>query len=172
MKEATSIKKRIKVISFIFIFLLVLSGITAFPLQTEINYLASAMNASTDGNLVQGWLFDVNEAINYLNTTYPFLSYGTDWLAFAHIIIAIFFIGVYKDPVRNSWITTTGIIACLLVFPLAFIAGYVRGIPFFWQLIDCSFGAFGLIPLLLILKYTKQIEKSTSNTHPKILRAL
>jgi hypothetical protein len=29
---------------------------------------------------------------------YPFLAYGTDWLAFAHIVIAVFFIGPLVKP--------------------------------------------------------------------------
>ena len=40
-----------------------------------------------------------------------------------------------------------GMIACLLVIPLALICGPLRGIPFYWQLLDCSFGVIGLIPL-------------------------
>lgn len=150
--------KKIRWIVVLFIILLVLSGITAFPLQTELNFLVSFFNESTESGFLYQWLFDVNNAINYISFNFPFLSYGTDWLAFAHLIISVFFIGVFIDPVKNIWITITGIIACLLVFPLAFIAGYVRGIPIFWQLIDCSFGAFGLIPLLLIFKWTKQLE--------------
>jgi hypothetical protein len=172
MKENKKLKNRIRKMVMVFIILLVLSGITAFPLQTELNFLVKYLNATQNSGLLYQWLHEVSTAINNINQSYPFLAYGTDWLAFAHIIISIFFIGVYKDPVKNSWITTTGIIACLLVFPLAFIAGHFRGIPLFWILIDCSFGAFGLIPLLLIYKYTKKIEKTSTITHPKILRAL
>ena len=40
-------------------------------------------------------------------------------------------------------------IACVLIVPLALICGPLRGIPPFWQLIDCSFGVFGIIPLWL-----------------------
>jgi hypothetical protein len=28
-------------------------------------------------------------------------------------------------------------------------ASSIRGIPWFWRLIDCSFGVFGLVPLAL-----------------------
>ena len=37
----------------------------------------------------------------------------------------------------------TGIAACLAVIPLALICGPIRGIPFYWRLIDCSFGVIG-----------------------------
>lgn len=40
-------------------------------------------------------------------------------------------------------------IACLLVIPLALICGPIRGIPWFWRIVDCSFGVFGLIPLIV-----------------------
>jgi len=66
---------------------------------------------------------------------------------------------VLKDPVRNIWITQVGIYACLLILPTAFIAGHFRGIPFFWQLIDCSFGALGLIPLMIIHQHTKKLQR-------------
>lgn len=149
--------KKIKRITLLFILLLALSGITAFPLQTELNFLADYFNTSTSSGLITQWINQVNIALNNVNQNYPFLAYGTDWLAFSHIIISLFFIGVYINPVQNIWVTKVGIIACLLVFPVAFIAGNYRGIPLFWQLIDCCFGAFGLIPLLLIHKYTNQL---------------
>jgi hypothetical protein len=49
---------------------------------------------------------------------------------------------------------TFGIIACLGVIPLALIAGAIRQIPFYWRLIDCSFGILGIIPLMLVRKDT------------------
>ena len=96
------------------------------------------------------WLFYVREGLNTADRGYPFLAYGTDWLAFAHLVIAVAFIGPLKDPVRNIWVVEFGIIACLSVIPLALICGHVRGIPFLWRLIDCSFGVIGLIPLLIV----------------------
>jgi hypothetical protein len=159
MKTQTThlLKKKIKRITLLFIILLALSGITAFPLQTELNFLADYFNTSTSSGLIAQWINQINIALNDVHQNYPFLAYGTDWLAFSHIIISLFFIGVYINPVQNVWVTKVGIIACLLVFPVAFIAGNYRGIPLFWQLIDCCFGAFGLIPLLLIHKYTNQL---------------
>ena len=50
-------------------------------------------------------------------------------------------------------------IACVAILPLAFICGPIRQIPFYWRLIDCSFGVFGIIPLLLCMKYIKALEK-------------
>jgi len=51
------------------------------------------------------------------------------------------------------------VIACAGVAPLALIAGYVRGIPFYWRLIDWSFGVFGVVPLLLCLGHVRKLER-------------
>jgi len=88
------------------------------------------------------------------------MAYGTDWLAFAHIVIAIAFIGPLRDPVRNIWIVQWGMIACVLVIPLALIAGPNRGIPLGCQLLNVSFGAFGIIPLLIVYRLTRQLERA------------
>jgi hypothetical protein len=44
---------------------------------------------------------------------------------------------------------------------LALIAGPVRGIPFYWRMIDCSFGIFGTIPLWLCLGDIRRLEERT-----------
>ena len=97
-------------------------------------------------------------ALRDTNVKYPFLAYGYDWLAFAHLVIAVAFIGVLQDPVRNKWVVQFGRIACIMVFPLAFTAGMIRGIPVFWRLIDCSFGLIGLIPLTICYRKIQKLE--------------
>ncbi|MET3978596.1 hypothetical protein ABIB62_001165 [Mucilaginibacter sp. UYP25] len=135
---------------------LVLSGITAFPIESE---LAIAMNnLAAFSPKMQHWLTTIYTAIKTTNAQYPYLSYGTDWLAFAHIIIALVFIGPLRDPARNIWVLQFGMIACVLIFPLAFIAGPIRHIPLFWQLIDCSFGVIGIIPLYIAYRYARKLE--------------
>jgi hypothetical protein len=91
------------------------------------------------------------------------MSYGTDLLAFAHLVIAVAFWGPLKDPVKNIWVIQFGMIACIMIFPLAFICGPIRNIPFYWQLIDCSFGAIGLIPLYICYKNILKLEQIISN---------
>ena len=49
---------------------------------------------------------------------HPMLFYGTDWLAFGHFVIAVAFIGVLRDPVRNRWLFDFGLIACAMVILL------------------------------------------------------
>lgn len=138
---------------------LIVSGLTAFPLETELRVLCSIVGVDpaappSDYAGLQHWIAVVAEGLRETYAKYPFIAYGTDWLAFAHLVIAIAFIGPYIDPVRNSWVVTFGIIACLGVIPLALIAGAIRQIPFCWRLIDCSFGIFGIIPLMLVRKDT------------------
>ncbi len=58
-------------------------------------------------------------------------------------MIAVAFIGPLRDPVRNAWVVTFGLIACAAIVPLAFIAGAIRGIPLYHRLIDCAFGVGG-----------------------------
>jgi hypothetical protein len=74
-------------------------------------------------------------------------------------VIAVAFIGPLKDPVKNIWVMQFGMIACVMVFPLAFIAGPIRGIPFYWQLIDCSFGVFGFLLLYVCYRKILGLEK-------------
>ncbi|MFI5148677.1 MAG: hypothetical protein ACHQRM_03025 [Bacteroidia bacterium] len=144
------ILKRVRTLTLVFIILLVLSGVTAFPLQWELS-LAEGHEALFPNALAILYK-KVHQGIVETNIHYPFLSYGTDWLAFSHIIIALFFIPVIQAPLRYLGNLEMGIIACILVFPLAFICGSLRQIPFFWQLIDCSFGFFGGLLLYSIRK--------------------
>jgi hypothetical protein len=104
------------------------------------------------------WLRRVYLGVADSNRRYPFLAYGTDWLAFAHLVIAVAFLGPLRDPVRNRWVLTFGVIACAGVVPLALIAGPIRGIPLYWRMIDCSFGVIGMIPLLISLRAVSQLE--------------
>ena len=127
--------RRIRFWLAIFITGLVLSGLTAFPLRTEINWLETGLRSDALRPLAESihllpWIERVHEGLDATNARFPFLAYGTDWLAFAHLVIAIAFIGPYIDPVRNKWVISFGLISCAGVLPLALIAGHVRGIPF------------------------------------------
>jgi hypothetical protein len=144
---------------YFFMTALFLSGITAMPIQPEINFL---YKWTEDISFIQPWMEQLKEGINATSENYPFLFYGYDWLAFAHIVLAILFIGPLNDPVRNKWVIEFGIIACLLIIPFALTAGYFRGIPFWWRLIDCLFGVIGIIPLIIVLRKINTLERSQS----------
>jgi hypothetical protein len=159
MKTQTEnqLRKKIKRWIILFIVFLILSGVTAFPIETELLWLVN--HSSVFPDFMRQWIFKIYNAVKETNTNYVQLSYGTDWLAFAHIVIATVFIGPLIDPVKNIWVIQFGMIACIMVFPLALIAGPIRHIPFYWQMIDCSFGVLGIIPLYITYRLIKQLEK-------------
>ncbi len=147
---------KIRLLIVCFMIALVLSGITAFPVETELRWLLG--HPSLVPSFAEKWLQDVYAALQETNTKYPMLAYGYDWLAFAHIVIALFFIGPLKDPIKNIWVIEWGMLSCIAVIPLAFIAGPIRHIPLFHILIDCSFGVVGIFPLIVCRKWIKQLE--------------
>ena len=169
--------RRIRFWLLIFVIGLVASGITAFPLETELSMLDKALSASVLVNSgLAVWLRTVRDALSTTNNQYPFLAYGTDWLAFAHLVIAAAFIGPWIDPVRNKWVLTFGLIACAGVVPLALIAGGIRHIPLGWRILDCSFGILGAVPLAICRRTAMQLEReqnqlpSTAEAEPKSRR--
>jgi len=144
-----------------FMIALFLSGLTAIPLESELSFLSRCFSPQT---MIGAWIDKVYIGIVSMNKQYPFLAYGYDWLAFAHFVLAVLFIGPLKDPVRNKWVIDFGIIACLLIVPFAFIAGHYRCIPMGWRIIDCSFGVIGLIPLSICRRKILQAEKIITKT--------
>jgi len=156
--------KRIRLLLWFFIAALIASGLTAFPLEWELGVLTHLAAHSPLPMLwpdLVEWIVRVNTGLQETYRRYPFIAYGTDWLAFAHIVIAVAFLGPLKDPVRNIWVIEFGMIACVLVLPLALICGPIRGIPFYWRLMDCSFGVLGIIPLWLCRNMIRQIEAAS-----------
>jgi hypothetical protein len=131
---------------------LVISGLTALPLERETQLVVHVAGPGTRAGALwpamASWVQLVAEGVHETGRRYPFLPYGTDWLAFAHIAIAVAFIGPWREPVRNAWVVEFGLITCALVVPFALVAGAARGIPLGWRLIDCSFGVIGCVPLL------------------------
>lgn len=154
--------KMIRRILILFIVCLIFSGLTAFPIEWQLRQVHDLIIKLEFENELTKWILTAYKAVRETNSKYPFLAYGTDWLAFAHLIIAILFIGIVKDPLRNIWVIKFGIIACVSIFPTAFIAGAIRGIPFFWQIIDCSFGVFGGLLLWVIYEKCKELENGIS----------
>ncbi len=157
--RSQQLRRRIRILLWFFIIGLVVSGATAIPLETELGFLS---RWSGSGSGYGGWLTRVHDALVQTNARYPFIAYGTDWLAFAHFVIGIAFIGPLRDPVKNVWVIEFGMIACALVVPFALGMGAMRGIPFGWRLIDCSFGVFGIIPLWICRNYVCELGRLTA----------
>jgi hypothetical protein len=143
---------------------LVVSGVTAIPLAAELDLLARLVgvaNLSPDqatSGFVK-WILIVREGLHMTYARYPFIAYGTDWLAFGHIVLAIAFLGAWRHPLRNLWLFRFGMIACGLVVPWALILGELRGIPVGWRLIDCAFGVVGFFPCWIAFRSARELEQ-------------
>ncbi|MFJ8436535.1 hypothetical protein ACIQ9P_35085 [Kitasatospora sp. NPDC094019] len=156
--------RRVRRLLRVFVVCLVLSGLTAFPLESETRWLADL--AAGPGAPVTDhfpalleWIRRVRDGIAETNARHPFLAYGTDWLAFAHLVIAAAFVGPLKDPVRNIWVIRWAVLACAGIIPLALICGPLRGIPLYWRFIDMSFGVVGVVPLLMVLRALRPLAE-------------
>lgn len=159
---------RFRLVMSLFIIGLLLSGVTAFPLLLELRILADLLGVGDaqgpDGHGgLAFWILTVRQGLEHTYARYPWMAYGTDWLAFGHIVIAMFFIGPLFNPLSGRAAIYTGIAACIGVFPLAMICGPIRGIPFYWRLVDCSFGVLGILPLIYCLRLIRRIETASNS---------
>ena len=152
----SSLKKQIRFVLLFFMVALALSGVTAIPVETE---LTTLLNYFSSDGVAYKLFAKVLDGIQHTNEKYPFLLYGYDWLAFAHFVIAVVFLGPCKDPVKNIWVIEFGLIACAMVIPFALVMGGIRGLPLWWRLGDCSFGVIGAIPLWFCRNKILQLEK-------------
>jgi hypothetical protein len=150
---------------------LVVSGVTAFPLEAELRLASEVLAHPPLASVVPpefaSWVERVRDALIATDAQFPFLAYGTDWLAFAHLLIAVAFLGPLRDPVRNIWVIQWGVIACVGVIPLALIAGPIRGLPLGWTLIDLSF-VVAVIPLAIAWRLTRRLERLRAAAAPSV----
>lgn len=153
---------RVRALTWVLIVGLVLSGVTAIPLRSEVAWLVKmtgAVERAAKG-LEQAsdwaqWILRIQRALDRISAADPFLFYGTDWLAFGHFAIALAFVGALRDPVRNRWVFVFGMRACMLLIPYALVFGAIRGVPVWWRMIDCAFGISGFIPAWLCWRWTR-----------------
>src|SRR2546423_9209622 len=86
---------RFRVVLGLFMLALVVSGITAFPLAHELDLLVSARGLGQalpreNQSALDTWILTVRDGLRETYAKHPWVAYGTDWLAFAHIVIAVF----------------------------------------------------------------------------------
>ena len=161
-ERASQLRRRLRWWTTVLILGLVFSGITALPLPAELHLLArwlGAENFSPEQARFTQWVLLVRDGLNDTNAKYPFMAYATDWLAFAHIVLALAFVGALRHPVRNAWLFTFGMVASACIVPWALIMGGVRAIPVGWRLIDCAFGIAGFIPCWLNHRWAHELER-------------
>ena len=143
----------------IFIVGLILSGISALPLQRELSVLNHWLGPRAE---LGDFISYVHAGIVETYSRFPFFGYATDWLAFGHFVIAAFFLLPFANPIKYRAILNVGLAACAGVIILALICGPIRGIPFVWTLIDCSFGIIGAIPLFYCLRLTATLDSTSA----------
>lgn len=148
----------------LFIAGLVASGLTAFPLLWEMKVLTRilGLGGATSPDGYEGlahWILTVRFGLEEMYAAHPWIGYGTDWLAFAHLVVALFFVGALIDPPTGRSNILVGMIACIGVIPMALIFGEIRGIPIASRLIDCTFGVLGFLLLDYCLRQLPQMEE-------------
>ena len=136
---------------------LLLNGISAIPLISELKILLSKPDVLPQ--FLRNWWMYVNKGVNDTTRFYPFMRYGFDWLAFAHLLIAIAFIGPLKDPIKNEWVIRWGMIASALSVIMALGWERLRGIPLWWSCIDAAIAIVAFIVLWLCNHWIKELKK-------------
>ncbi len=145
----------------IVVFGLLVSAVTIWPAVSELKFavrLAWGDTAPT-GTLHKFVLQAIN-GLEDVGARYPFMLYAHDWLAFAHIVLALLFAGAMRDPVRNIWVVQCGLIMCALVPVLAGICIPLRQLPSIWFLIDFAFAPSAALPLWIALRAIRHAEKA------------
>ena len=168
--ELARLRRGVRLWLGLFIVGLVLSGLTAFPLLWELRKVTALLGLPPDASPgsyhgLSEWLLRVREGLEVTHARFPFIAYGTDWLAFGHVVIALFFIAPWREPGRHLSVIRTGMLACVLVVPLALICGAVRDVPLPWRLLDCSFGVVAGIPLWIALRKANDLRRIEGGAH-------
>ena len=138
---------------------LFISGVTVWPAIIELKTFVSLVwgdKAAADG--LHRFILLAITGLEDTRKHYPFLLYAGDWLAFAHIMLAILFAGAIRDPVRNKWIVQCGLIMCALVPFLAAICNPIRDLPRWWFFIDFAFAPGAALPLWIAYIDIRAIE--------------
>jgi hypothetical protein len=159
MEERTEKVGRARLMLAIVAFGLFMSGVTIWPGIWELKLVVDLVWGTAEPTgMVHRFIVETIAALEMLVANYPFLLYGYDWLAFAHIVLAILFAGAIRDPVRNIWVIQFGVICCVLVPVLAGVFVPIRGLPAAWFWIDFAFAPGAAIPLLVAWRDVAKIE--------------
>jgi hypothetical protein len=169
MNRQETLVRKLRLWTVVFIVGLVLSGLTAIPIRTQFEWAVSILGSDFDGGgwfpgFVSRWLTTAWKGIQGADAAAPFIWYGTDWLAFGHLAIAVSMWGALRDPVRNRWLYQFAMIACVAVVPWAVVFGALRGIPAWWRCIDSAFGILGFIPAWCCWRWSGELERIRSQS--------
>jgi len=146
----------------IVVFGLFMSGITIWPAVPELKIAVRIVWGEGESTgVLHNFILQAIEGLESVEANYPFMLYAHDWLAFAHIVLAILFAGAIRDPVRNVWIVQCGLIMCALVPVLAGICIPIRGLPLVWFWIDFAFAPAAALPLWIALRDIRRAEAAS-----------
>lgn len=92
----------------LFIVALVISGVTAFPLLAELKLVVrllglEAASGPAGHTGLAFWMLTIRFGLEDMYRQNPWIAYGTDWLAFGHIVIALFFVRPLFCPEESRW---------------------------------------------------------------------
>lgn len=132
---------------------LFVSGVTIWPAIPELALALRVLEwLGLQATGLHAFLSGVAGTLEMVNRDYPYVMYGYDWLAFAHICLAVLFAGAMRDPAKNLWVVQCGLLMCAGVPVLAAICIPLRGIPAYWFLVDAAFAPGAAIPLFIALR--------------------
>ena len=152
--------KRAKWMLGIVVFGLFMSGVTVWPAVPELKMAVRIIWGDDEPTgVLHSFIIRSIEGLKSVEVNYPFMLYAHDWLAFAHIVLAILFAGAIRDPVRNVWIVQCGLIICALVPILAGICIPIRGLPLVWFWIDFAFAPAAALPLWIALRDIRRASR-------------
>lgn len=159
MKNLTRAKIMIGIVAFG----LLVSGVTIWPAVPELKTAVHIIWGDGEpAGVLHEFILRSIEGIESTTANYPFMLYAHDWLAFAHIVLAILFAGAMRDPVRNIWVVQCGLIMCALVPVLAGICIPIRGLPPRWFWLDFAFAPAAALPLWVALRDIRRAEARVS----------
>jgi hypothetical protein len=132
---------------------LLVSGVTIWPAVWELKTAVRIVwGDQTPTGELHRFVLQTIGALESVRANQPFLLYAGDWLAFAHIALAVLFAGAMRDPVRNVWIVQCGLLMCLGVPILAGACVPLRGLPWMWFFVDFAFAPAAALPLWIALR--------------------
>jgi hypothetical protein len=150
------LRSRIKAAIIITIIGLLLNGISALPLRTELDVLLSQPE-HLPKFLLDWWTY-VRQGVYETSDKYNFMRYGFDWLSFAHLMIAIAFIGPLRNPIKNQWVVKWGMIVAASSIVMAFGWERMRDIPVWWSFIDAGISYVAFVVLWFCNRWIEKLK--------------
>ena len=165
--QSSGLLTRIRLCLALVIAGLLLSGAAAFSPIRETRWILGSLSRTVHfgvGTPLFEWLIRTRQALIATSVTAPFLAYQTDREGLGRLLLALLFLGPYRDPLRNRWVINFGLLTCAALVGFAFVAGPIRQIPVLWQCVDALFALLCALPLLLCRHYLQLLEHIASTT--------